>query len=344
MSDPSRAPILIVGAGVAGLSCARALAEAGREAVVLERARGVGGRCATRRLEGQGLDHGPTFLHGRDPGFLAALAAVPATPLPGWPSAVSGIGQPCQPEAFHPGERRLAFAEGLVAFPRHLASGLEVRLEATVSAVEPEGGGVRVRLAAGEPILAGTAVLAVAAEQALALLASLPAPPPDVASARAVLGFSQSQACLALLALYPDDAPRPAWQICYPEDSPVIQLVSHDSSKRPAPARLALVLQGRPSWSRLHLEDPDWPQALLDEAARLFGAWAARPAATHAHRWRHARSDRAAELAGPLLLSWPGGGRLGVCGERFAPGGGVEGAWRSGRMMAERLLAAGAGR
>ena len=343
MSDLSGAPVLIVGAGVSGLSCARALADAGRRALVLDRARGVGGRCATRRLEGQPIDYGPAFLHGRDPAFLAALAAVPATPLPGWPAAVSGTGPPCQPEAFAPGEQRLAFAEGVVAFPRHLASGIEVRLEVTVSAVEPDGAGVRVQTAAGERLRAGTVVLAVAAEQALALLDAWPSPPPEVASARALLGFSQSLACLALLALYPDDAPRPGWQVLYPEDSRLLQLVAHDSTKRPAPARLALLLQGHPAWSRAHLEDPGWAQALLDEAARLLGPWAARPAASHAHRWRHARQDRAAELAGPLLLQLPGGGRLGVCGDRFAPGGGVEAAWRSGRTLAARLLAGGTG-
>jgi len=341
---PSPAHALIVGAGVSGLACARELAAAGRTVLLLERARGVGGRCATRRLEGQPLDHGVVFLHGRDPGFLAALAAVPATARPGWPAEVSGAGQPCQPEAFTAGERRLAFAEGVVAFPRHLAVGLDVRLEIEVTAVEPDGEGVRVRTARGEAHRAPAVVLAVAAEQSLALLSAMPAPTPDVAAARALLQLSRSQACLALLALYPDDAPRPAWQVCYPEDSRVLQLVSHDSSKRGTPARLALVLQGRPSWSRAHLEDPGWPRALLDEAARLLGPWVAQPVATHAHRWSHARQDRSAELAGPLLLSLPGGGRVGLCGDRFAPGGGVEAAWRSGRMMAGRLLAREAGR
>jgi renalase len=344
MSDLPGAPVLIVGAGVSGLACGRALTQGGRRVLLLERARGVGGRCATRRLDGQGIDHGPAFLHGRDPSFLAALASVPATQLPGWPTAVNGTGQPCQPEAFAAGERRLAFAEGVAAFPRHLASGLEVRLESTVSALEPDGDQVQVRTGKGESLRAGSVVLAVGAEQALALLDALPSPVPDVAAARAILRFSHSQACLALLALYPDGAPRPGWEVCYPEDSRVLQLVSHDSSKRPAPARLALMMQGRPSWSRAHLEDPAWPQAVLDEASRLLGPWAARPVTTHAHRWLYARSDRASELASPLLLTLPGGGRLGVCGERFAPGGGVEGAWRSGQIMAERLLARGAGR
>jgi len=74
--------VAVIGAGISGLTLARALRAAGRSAVVLERSRGVGGRCATRRIDGQPVDHGVAFLHGRDPRFLAELDAVTgATPL-----------------------------------------------------------------------------------------------------------------------------------------------------------------------------------------------------------------------------------------------------------------------
>jgi predicted NAD/FAD-dependent oxidoreductase len=328
---------------VAGLACAAALADAGRPALVLERARGVGGRCATRRLDGQPFDHGPAFLHGRDPGFLAALEGVPATPLAGWPGRVVGAGQPCQPEAFASGERRLAFTEGLSAFPRHLARGLDVRLETEVVALEVGGGELRARTADGPTHQSRALVLALAPEQALRLLGGLSAPSAEVRGAGALLGLARSQACLALLALYPEGAPAPPWQVSYPEESRVLQLISHDSQKRAGAPRLGLVLQARPAWSRAHLDDPDFGDALLGEAARLLGPWAAHPRERHAHRWSQARSDRSAELAGPVLLALAGGGRLGLCGDRFAPGGGVEAAWRSGRMLAGRLLAEGEG-
>jgi hypothetical protein len=50
----------------------------------------------------------------------------------------------------------------------------------------------------------------------------------------------RSHACLAVLATYPEDAPRPTWQVSYPETSAVVQMVSHDSSKRPRGSALAL--------------------------------------------------------------------------------------------------------
>jgi predicted NAD/FAD-dependent oxidoreductase len=63
--------VLVIGAGVSGLSCARTLVATGRQVAILDRARGVGGRCATHRLLGMPFDQGVSFLHGRDPEFLA---------------------------------------------------------------------------------------------------------------------------------------------------------------------------------------------------------------------------------------------------------------------------------
>jgi len=50
--------IIVVGAGVAGLACARRLVAAGRDAVVLERADAIGGRVRTDVVDGFLLDHG----------------------------------------------------------------------------------------------------------------------------------------------------------------------------------------------------------------------------------------------------------------------------------------------
>ena len=58
---------------------------------------------------------------------------------------------------------------------------------------------------------------------------------------------------LTLLALYPTDAPALPWDVLYPEDSRVIQLVAHDSQKRGSPRRRAMVYQAHARFSRDHL-------------------------------------------------------------------------------------------
>jgi hypothetical protein len=50
--------VIVVGAGMAGLSCARRLAAGGRAPLVLERSHTIGGRVRTDEVEGFLLDHG----------------------------------------------------------------------------------------------------------------------------------------------------------------------------------------------------------------------------------------------------------------------------------------------
>ena len=335
------ADVVVVGAGIAGLACAQALSQAGRRPLVLEKARGVGGRCATRRVRGQAVDHGVVFFHGSDPEFHAVVrGAISASSIERWPARVEGRGQPCQPDAFAEGEWRLASADGVSALPKSLAEGLDVRLGARVDRLEPTPGGFEVFVDGVATVRARDAVLALPLEQTCELLGSLAATSREAASARALLAMTGSLPCLTVLAGYPAEAPMPEWDVLYPESSDSIQLVAHDSSKRRQPAFGALVFQARPCWSRQHLDEPvdRWREAMLGEAGRLIGAWAAAPIWSDVQRWRYARADRGNEFSVPLLLRWPAGVRLGLAGEAFAPGGGIQAAWSSARRLARRLL------
>jgi protoporphyrinogen oxidase len=55
---PDRAEVVVVGAGLAGLACARVLCDAGVEVVVIEASDGVGGRVRTDVVDGFQLDRG----------------------------------------------------------------------------------------------------------------------------------------------------------------------------------------------------------------------------------------------------------------------------------------------
>ncbi|MEK9773361.1 MAG: FAD-dependent oxidoreductase [Opitutae bacterium] len=63
--------ILVLGAGMSGCSCAQALVHSGHQVTLVEKGRGVGGRMATRRMDGARIDHGAQFFTTRDPRLQA---------------------------------------------------------------------------------------------------------------------------------------------------------------------------------------------------------------------------------------------------------------------------------
>lgn len=67
---------IVVGAGVAGLTAARLLSDAGRRVVVLEARERVGGRVHTERVDGLVTDLGASWIHGIEgsPVYAAARA------------------------------------------------------------------------------------------------------------------------------------------------------------------------------------------------------------------------------------------------------------------------------
>jgi renalase len=67
-------PVLIVGAGIAGLAAGKTLQDSGVDCCILEKSRGLGGRCASRRFHGASFDHGAQFFTTRNSGLQALTA------------------------------------------------------------------------------------------------------------------------------------------------------------------------------------------------------------------------------------------------------------------------------
>jgi monoamine oxidase len=65
--------VVVVGAGMAGLTAARTLAEAGLKVLVLEAQERIGGRILTEHVGDESIELGAEFIHGRPPELWALI-------------------------------------------------------------------------------------------------------------------------------------------------------------------------------------------------------------------------------------------------------------------------------
>jgi predicted NAD/FAD-dependent oxidoreductase len=143
------APIVVVGAGLAGLTAARDLGAAGHTVVVVERDGGVGGRLSTEVMDGARIDVGAQFFTVRSPSFAAMASRWLGDDVAyEW---CRGFDDP--PDGYP----RYAGRGGMVVLARALADGIDVRCGQRVSAVSPVAAGWAVSL--GGTLLSASAVI-----------------------------------------------------------------------------------------------------------------------------------------------------------------------------------------
>lgn len=331
--------VAVVGAGLAGLAAARALAGRGHAVRVFEKSSGLGGRMATRRDGPDRYDHGAAFFTVRDPAFHAALGPVlEAGLVVPWAERLHRWdGTALRGDPLTAVERRFAAPEGMARVAAALAGGLTVERDARVTRLEPGAGRWTLFVQRGEdpveaPWAADLVVVAVPAPQALALVAS--AAPAIDAHVAAELGRVVFDPCLVLLARI--DAPRPSWRGIAVEAGP-LQWIGCESSKRPSDAVL-LAIHATGDWSRAMFDapDPEVVEALYAETVRIAGEAYGRPARVELKRWRDARPARLA-TARSLLSGAP---PVAFCGD-WGVSPRAEGAFLSGLAAADRLVGAG---
>jgi predicted NAD/FAD-dependent oxidoreductase len=166
--DQRRADVLIIGAGVAGLSAARRLQAGGAQVLILEQERAVGGRLATEQI-GNGLaDAGAQFFTVRTAEFRAAVEKWLERGLVyewsrGWSDGSLSVAT----DDRHP---RYAATGGFSALAEYLAAGLDVRLNVQVAAIQRKGEGWVVVDQAGQHYDAPAVLLTPPVPESLALL------------------------------------------------------------------------------------------------------------------------------------------------------------------------------
>jgi predicted NAD/FAD-dependent oxidoreductase len=314
--------IVVVGAGICGLSAARRLAAAHRPVVVIERGLSAGGRSATRELAAGRFDTGAQFFTVRSEAF-GRLADQ-------W--LASGVAYEwCrgfdQPPASPDGYARYAGRGGMVALARDLASSLDVRLGTAVTAIDR--GGV-VSLDDGTDISSRAVVLTPPARQSIALLdrggAALPA------SSRADLEAIRIEPALAVLARleHPSAVPPPGGVQL---ENGAFSFVA-DNQMKGVSSVPAVTLRATGHLSQQRWGEPD--AALLADLLRLATPWLGHePIVAELVRWRYARPV-VLELRRCVVVDgqW---GPLVFAGDAFGEAR-IEGAARSGWAAADAVL------
>lgn len=321
---------LVVGAGMAGLTAAKTLREAGHAVLVLDKGRGVGGRMATRRLAGGRADHGAQFFTARSPEFRAEVATWLAEEVVfEWSRGWSDGSLPAPQSDGHP---RYAAVEGMTAVPKQLARHLPIQLSTRLARVTAVPSGWLAEDEQGGQYRSRALILTPPTPQSLALLAAGEVTlQPDDQKALERIVYAP---CLCGLfhVTGPVNLPTPG-AVQRPEQT--IAWIADNQTKGISPGARLITVHAGPDWSQVMWGASE--RTVLAELQRglahfLPGETAV--LAAHLKRWRYAvpitlHPERALVARGLPPLAF--------AGDAF-DGPRVEGAYLSGLAAARQLM------
>ena len=346
---PQSRTIAVIGAGIAGTTCARTLTQAGQRVHVFEKSAGAGGRMATRASPFGGFDHGAQYFTVRDARFELALKTAPGLCKPWSANTVQVLDDHGRVAAAALAAREAHWAPipGMNALVRHWAQPLldrqQLSLETRVTrithdpqhprrwqlhTVGPDSGSDHHR-----QLFTGfdAVLLATPAWQARELLQNSEIGTDLVKRIDTV----HVAPCWTLMLAFPQ-AMQPGFMTLGPQWNAArsthhrIAWLARESSKPGREPVERWTVQANASWSREHFDDDAArASAKLHKAFSEVTGIRAEPAYAAAHRWAYAKTER------PLGIShlWDARHGIGVCGD-WCIGHRVEDAFVSGLELA----------
>lgn len=314
--------IAVIGAGMAGITCARKLVDAGLEVVVFEKSRGIGGRLATRRTEFGSFDHGAPFFSAVSDQFAAFVAE----------KLVAGSLAIWSDSGFVATKPALQFVglPGMNAFLKPESRPLRLHKETTIARIHDDGEALR--LEGNLPLDCASfshVVVTAPAPQAAQITA-------NISSLQTVLGSIVFAPCWVLMISVRRASGGSAGFLAAP-DTDIKQMIQESAKPGRAPDGdiERWIVHCTDEFSAAALEET--PAAIIDRllpaALEILSAAKADIVYCGAHRWRYATAVKPAGT--PVLMS--ADRRVIIAGDGCA-GGGVEGAFESGLAAAEAIL------
>lgn len=318
--------IAVIGAGIAGMSMAACLTQAGHRVQVFEKSRGPGGRSSTRRREALRFDHGAPYFQAKDPEFVKTVQNWETR---GWVQhweTQHGRARPHQ-------ELQTFDATPLVTIPkmsslaRAIGEGVPCTYATRIASLHRTAAGWELRCTEGQTFHADRVVLTAPPPQSLALL--------DRYSPQLSTELNTVQVhpdWTVMLSGHPDLLPPQLGWMDF-VDHPCLAKLIAEHRKPQRPQEPAWTLHAHPDWSRTHEEQsPQWVLTALGQALEKALGHPIELEQGKAHRWRYARVS--SSVAQPFLADTQAG--LYYCGDACLNGD-LESAYRSGRALAHTL-------
>lgn len=347
--------VAIVGAGMAGLAAARRLTAVGQKVVLFEKSAGVGGRIATRRVQGCLLDHGAQVIKPDGSPLADVMFQELSTTdlievLP--PVRIVGPEGEILPEdPHHTPQRAFTYRDGMTTLPKLLVAALpeelfELRLKTRIGRMEESKDGFLLRDEQGRELLrADHVVLTPPAPQTADLLAASHLRDPTLNQIRIdTLRSVPYQPCLTVLLGYAAPTPpAPAYALLASDRAQPLLWLAFEQTKVPSrvpQGEAALIAQLGPTISQqlYEVSDAEVLELTLHELRLRFGDTYARPHWQQVKRWRYSqpRGMTGFDTVNPISSD----SRIVVCGDALRPENGrVYQAYSSGLEAAEFLLA-----
>jgi renalase len=316
--------VLIIGAGLAGLSAANHLQRAGYKVLVVDKGRGLGGRLAGRRIDNASFDHGAQFMTTRDPKFVEQVREwIEAGVAKEWYSSFPGQAN---------SHARYRGVPTMTAIAKHLAVDISVKLGTTVTSLNVNRDGWLCQLNNGTSIQSRSLVITSPVPQTLVLLDSGNIQLPKDKSDR--LNRISYESCIAVMAVLDQPSAIAAPGAMAIETGPIAWI--SDNQQKGVSAIPAVTIHGSGDFSAKHFDsDRDQvAQQLIQAASPYLGAAVVD---FQVHGWRYSKPiivDNSPCMVVSESTDLPA---LVLAGDAFA-GPRVEGAVLSGWAAAKSLI------
>ncbi len=330
--------VIVIGAGMAGLICAQQLKQAGLDVTIVEKSLGLGGRMATRRLQGTWVDHGAQLIAAKSDNFARFIRKLQEKGIvQEWTRNVyqlsnSGLVPPTDDKR-HP---RYCCPMGMTAIAKHLINEIPVLTNTRIVSVSHTETKWQLKTTRQEILETSAIVSTIPAPQFLPIFEEVLATAPSFLQAVQSVKFAPSVTVMAGYSTT-NDIPL-EWQAVQCVDDPILNWISYDSSKHPDKAdQPVFVFQSTAEFAKQSMEEPDLELAgkpLLNQVGRLLSKWLANPEWWQVHRWRYALVEESLGVsclstAIPLSL---------VCAGDWCAGKNIEAAYQSGIAAAESAI------